>query len=232
MTAPAIRYDNLSDIDLAARAAAREAGAIRMITTRNNQRLFRAAWSVLRSHTDAEEAVQDAYLKAFNRMADYSGKASLSTWLTRIVVNTALDHKRAAERRRAALYDQDIAVIEDQRALHAANSGVAQSPEAELARAELGRAIMKAVARLPDDYRSVFVLRDIEGMSVRETAQAASLKEATVKTRLHRARHLLRDDLAVDIGGIIANTIPFAGADCEAMTQRVLSALIPAQTGD
>ena len=232
MNASAIHYDTLSDVDLAARAANRDVSAIKTITTRNNQRLFRAAWSVLRSHSDAEEAVQEAYLKAFTGLTGYSGKSSLSTWLTRIVVNTALDQKRASNRRRAALRDQDVAMIEDQRAIHAANLGASQPPETQLARSELADAIKNAVARLPDQYRSVFVLRDIEGMSVRETAQAASLKEATVKSRLHRARHILRDDLSVEIGGIIANSITFAGADCEAMTQRVLAALTTQSTGD
>lgn len=232
MNASDIHYDTMSDVDLAARAVSRDVTAIKTITTRNNQRLFRAAWSVLRSHTDAEEAVQEAYLKAFTSLSAYSGKSSLSTWLTRIVVNTALDHRRAAERRRAALQEQDVAMIEDQRAIHAANAGPSQTPETQLARWELADAIKNAVARLPDQYRSVFVLRDIEGMSVRETAQVASLKEATVKSRLHRARHILREDLAVEIGGIIANAISFAGADCKAMTQRVLAALNITPTGD
>jgi len=232
MNAPAIRYDALSDVDLAARAARRDVSAIKTITTRNNQRLFRAAWSVLRSHTDAEEAVQEAYLKAFTSLSGYSGKSTLSTWLTRIVVNTALDYKRAAERRRAALHEQDVSIIEDQRAIHAANVGASQTPETQLARSELAEAIKNAVARLPDQYRSVFVLRDIEGMSVRETAQVASLKEATVKSRLYRARHILREDLTVEIGGIIANAVTFAGADCEAMTQRVLADLSLPQIGD
>ena len=232
MNAPAISYEKLSDVDLAACAAGRDASAIKTITSRNNQRLFRAAWSILRSHTDAEEAVQDAYLKAFTSLSGYSGKSSLSTWLTRIVVNTSLDHKRASDRRRAALQDQDIAMIEDQRAIHAANASASQSPENQLARSELKDAIKNAVARLPDQYRSVFVLRDIEGMSVRETANASSLKEATVKSRLHRARRILRNELSVEIGGIIADSITFAGADCEAMTKRVLAALNLTTKGD
>jgi RNA polymerase sigma-70 factor (ECF subfamily) len=232
MNAPALRYETLSDLELADRAVRRDVSAIKIITTRNNQRLFRAAWSVLRSHTDAEEAVQEAYLKAFTNLSGYSGKSSLSTWLTRIVVNTALDHKRASDRRRTALQSQDVAMIEDQRAIHAANASTSQPPETQLVRSELADAIKNAVSRLPDQYRSVFVLRDIEGMSVRETAQVASLKEATVKSRLHRARHILRDDLAVEIGGILSDSITFAGANCEAMTQRFLTALNITPTGD
>lgn len=232
MNAPALRYETLSDVELADRAVRRDVSAIKIITARNNQRLFRAAWSVLRSHTDAEEAVQEAYLKAFTNLSGYSGKSSLSTWLTRIVVNTALDHKRASDRRRTALQSQDVAMIEDQRAIHAANASTSQPPETQLVRSELADAIKNAVSRLPDQYRSVFVLRDIEGMSVRETAQVASLKEATVKSRLHRARHILRDDLAVEIGGILSDSITFAGANCEAMTQRFLTALNITPTGD
>ncbi len=225
MRAQTANYETLSDVDLAGLAEQRDVTAIRTITTRNNQRLFRAAWSVLRNHADAEEVVQDAYLKAFTRLDSFSGASSLSTWLTRIVINTALDHKRAAQRRKAGLANQDVAMLEDQRALRHSNQGAAQTPENLLARQELAKSLKTAVARLPDDYRSIFVLRDIEGMSVRETAEAASLNEATVKTRLFRARLLLRKDLAAELNGVFANTITFAGADCEAMTARVLAAL-------
>ena len=226
------RYTQLTDIDLATLAAKQDVLAIKTITTRNNQRLFRAAWSVLRNHADAEEAVQEAYLKAFTSMASFTGGSSLSTWLTRIVVNTALDHKRAADRRRAGLATQDITMLDDQRAIHTANQGPARSPEAQLAQIELAKSLKAAVARLPDPYRSVFVLRDIEGMSVRETAEATSLNENTVKTGLFRARHLLRKYLAPELGDLFASTITFAGADCENMTERVLAALHPTKTGD
>lgn len=214
-------YESLPDSALAKYAAARDVHAIRTITTRNNQRLFRAAWSVVRSRADAEDIVQQAYLKAFTSIGSYSGQSSLSTWLTRIVLNTAFDHKRSAERRRAALSRENVSMIED----HRAASRSAESPERQLARAELSHTLRDAVASLPDGYRSVFVLRDVEDMSVRDTADALGMSEANVKTRLFRARRLLRETLEPDLTDLFSDTITFAGADCDAMTAHILNAL-------
>ncbi|WP_340694041.1 sigma-70 family RNA polymerase sigma factor [Hyphomonas sp.] len=116
MPAKKVSYDTLPDSALATLAAARDAYAVRTITTRNNQRLFRAAWSVVHSHADAEDIVQLAYLKAFASINRFSGESSLSTWLTRIVLNTAFDHKRSTDRRRAALSQENVSMIEDYRA--------------------------------------------------------------------------------------------------------------------
>lgn len=225
MSAKVISYEIISDIDLAALAIARDAIAIRTITTRNNQRLFRAAWSVLRNHGDAEDVVQQAYLKAFTSLDRYAGNASLATWLTRITINAALDFKRSADRRRAALEAQDVSMIEDQRALQNSNADNGASPERQIMRAELARFLKAAIARLPDHFRLIFVLREIEGMSVQETADVTGLAEATIKTRLFRARRLLKKSLEPDIGALFDNTIAFAGADCTAMTYRVLKSL-------
>jgi len=225
MRAQPENHDTLSDIDLATLAAKRDGGAIKLIVVRNNQRLFRTAWSVLRHHNDAEEVVQEAYLKAFASIATYSGKSSLSTWLTRITLNAALDFRRASERRRAAFEAQDISMIEDQMAVRRTNESPAQAPEIQLGRLELARTLKAAIARLPDPYRSVFVLRDVEGMSARETAEVTTLNEATVKTRLFRARQLLRQDLEPDLQALLAEVVTFAGADCNAMTRNVLKAM-------
>ena len=120
-------HDTLSDVDLAALAVQRDGGAIKLIIVRNNQRLFRTAWSVLRHHNDAEEVVQEAYLKAFASIATYSGKSSLSTWLTRIALNAALDFRRASARRRAAFEAQDISMIEDQMAVRRTNQKIGRA---------------------------------------------------------------------------------------------------------
>jgi len=216
-------YENMSDAELVERAIRRERFAVETITTRNNQRLFRAAWSVLRNHADAEEVVQEAYLKAFLSFETFSAQSSLSTWLTRIVINTALDRRRVENRRKTDLLHQDVAMLDEYRARFARPPK--SSPEMELLRSELSRLLKDLIARLPDEFRSVFVLREIEGMSVRETAEALDLKEATVKSRLSRARAQLRTMLEPDVRSIFAETIQFAGADCEAMTAHVLSKL-------
>ncbi len=223
MPLQAIDFQTLTDIELAQHAAARNITAIRIITTRNNQRLFRTAWSVLKNHMDAEDAVQETYMKAFTSMENYTGQSSLSTWLTRIVLNTAIDRRRKLKRHQADLQANNVTMIEQYRSL--LMSGIATSPESELARKEISVLLKDAVSRLPDDFRPVFVLRDIEGLSVRETAEALGIKEATVKSRLFRARRLLRKDLQPSLKSIFADTLVFAGADCEAMTSRVQIAL-------
>ncbi|MAL80820.1 MAG: RNA polymerase subunit sigma-24 [Sneathiella sp.] len=214
----------MDDIDLVRHASQKDAYAVRTIITRNNQRLFRTAWSVLRNHADAEDVVQEAYLKAFNSLESYSGRSSLSTWLTRIVYNAAIDRKRAQKRRQESLLLQDVPVIYDLQSWTASDVDF-DSPESKLIRKQFSAILKQAVARLPDDFRSVFVLRDIEGMSVSETAEALQIKVATVKSRLFRARRDLRKDLAIKFESIFTDTITFAGADCDAMTNRVLAAL-------
>lgn len=218
-------YEGLSELDLARRAHARDPQAIRLITTRNNQRLFRAAWSVLRNRADAEEAVQDAYVKAFTG-AGFEGRSSLATWLTRIAVNEALTRKRANEARKRSLADADITQIDDYR--EKLMSVSLRSPEFQMLRAELAKAIEAAIARLPEEFRTVLVLRDIEEMSVEETAEALDIVAATVKTRHLRARRRLRQEIDPDFRAVLADTLRFDGSHCEAMTARAIAALTEA----
>lgn len=215
-------YETLSELDLAQRAHARDPQAIRLITTRNNQRLFRAAWSVLRNRADAEEAVQDTYVKAFTG-AGFEGRSSLATWLTRIAVNEALTRKRANEARKRSLSDADITQIDDYR--EKLMSVSLRSPEFQMLRAELAKAIEAAIARLPEEFRTVLVLRDIEDMSVEETAEALDIVAATVKTRHLRARRRLRQEIDPDFRAVLAETLRFDGSHCEAMTARAIAAL-------
>ena len=193
--AAAEAVETLDDLALAARAAGRDAAAIRLITTRNNQRLFRAAWSILKDRAEAEDVVQEAYAKSLTAISGFAGGSSLSTWLTRIVINEAIDRKRAHERRARFLADNRLAGLEMYRERMGAASA-APTPEAESLRMELRAMLEKAVADLPEAYRCVFVLRDIEAMSVAEAAEALEVPEATIKTRHWRARRLLRTALA------------------------------------
>lgn len=215
-------YEGLSELDLAARAHARDAHAIRLITTRNNQRLYRAAWSVLRNRADAEEAVQDAYVKAFT-VGRFEGRSSLGTWLTRIVLNEALSRKRANEARKRSLADADITQIDDYR--EKLMSVSFRSPEFQMLRGELAKSIETAIARLPEEFRAVLVLRDIEDMSVEETAEALDILAATVKTRHLRARRRLRQEIDPDFRAVLAETLRFDGENCERMTARAVAAL-------
>jgi RNA polymerase sigma-70 factor, ECF subfamily len=224
-TALALDYAALSDAELARRIVGRDAAAARFLITRSNQRLYRAAWSILLDRAEAEEAVQDGYLKAFAALPTFRGEAQLSTWLTRIVVNEALERRRKAGRRRKQLESQGVSFIESYREAFMRGSEPSQSPEQAVMRTELARVLETAIGRLPEVFRPAFVLREIEGLSVAETAQTLGLAEATVRTRLHRARLRLQAELAPEMASVRAATLPFAGLDCQAMTDRVLAKL-------
>jgi RNA polymerase sigma-70 factor (ECF subfamily) len=225
MTAlPKLDYAALGDAEVARLCAARDAQAVRHVLTANNQRLFRTAWSILGDRSEAEEAVQAAYVSAFAAMDRFEGRSSLSTWLVRITVNEALGRKRAQRRRRAHLENAGVSVLEDYRDKLMRGSQ-APAPDANLAREQLRALLEHEVGELPENFRAVFVLREIEGLSVEETAEALAIPQATVKTRLLRARRRLQDALAPEVRTALTGTFPFAGADCSAMADRVLKEL-------
>ena len=215
---------SLSDTELARLCAARDATAIRHVITSNNPRLFRTAWSILKHRAEAEEAVQAAYLSAFAKMGTFEGRSSLSTWLTRIVVNEALGRRRSEKRRRRNLEEEGIAVLDAYRETFMRGSET-ESPDAAIAREQIRKLLEQAVGQLPDSFRTVFVLREIEGLSSEETAEALGVPPATVKTRLFRARRRLQEMLAPEMGTALSGTFPFAGADCAALTERVMARL-------
>jgi RNA polymerase sigma-70 factor (ECF subfamily) len=215
-------YATLSDSELASRIATRDVAAVRLVTGRNNQRLFRTAWSILKDRSEAEEAVQDGYLKAFDAIGTFAGRSSLSTWLTRIVANEALSRRSRAQRRSRLLNQESVVVLEEYREKLMAGS-VTQSPEKALMRRQIAKLLETAIARLPDTFRPVFILREIEGLSVEDTAEALQIPEETVKTRLFRARRRLQKELDPELCGALSETFPFAGIDCKAMTERVLT---------
>jgi RNA polymerase sigma-70 factor (ECF subfamily) len=217
-------YETLSDGELASRIAARDLAAVRLVTARNNQRLYRTAWSILKDRSEAEDAVQDGYIKAFSAIGTFAGRSSLSTWLTRIVVNEALSRRRRARGRSRLLNQESVLVLDEYREKLMAGS-VTQTPEKILMRRQVAKLLEAAIARLPDAFRPVFILREIEGLSVEDTAEALQIPEETVKTRLFRARRRLRQELDPELCAALAETVPFAGADCEALTDRVLAHL-------
>lgn len=217
-----VDYAALGDVALARLCGARDREALRHVISANNQRLFRTAWSILKDRIEAEEAVQAAYLNAFATIESFEGRSSLSTWLTRIVVNEALGRMRAQRRRRSQLESDGIAVLDTYRE-RMAQASAAPAPDATVAREQLRLLIERAVADLPDIFRSVFVLREVEGLSIDETAEALAIPAATVKTRLLRARRKLQQALAPEVKGALTGSFPFAGADCVALTERVLA---------
>lgn len=219
---PQIDYEMLGDMDLAAFVAVRDPAAVRVITGRNNQRLFRAAWSILKNRSEAEDAVQSAYLKAFAGIAGFKGGSALSTWLTRITINEALERRRAGFRREAQIDGGSVVVMEEYRDKLMRGSTNGQ-PDGALLRAQIRRLLEDAIARLPDDFRLVFILREVEGLSVEEAAEVLGIPQPTVKTRHLRARRRLQSQLDPELKTALEGTFPFAGVDCEALTEGVLA---------
>ena len=212
--------------DLIARARRRDTAAIRTIVRQNNRRLFRVARSILKDDWEAEDAVQEAYVRAFTHLDEFEERSKLSTWLTRIVANEALGRLR---RRRPALVDLDdlenVAAAEDGNVVPFPLNASQPDPERAMAQSEINSMLEKAIDALPDAFRTVLVARVIEEMSVEETAELYGLKPETVKTRLHRARALLRQDLEQKFGPLLTQTFPFDGARCERMADRVMERL-------
>ena len=226
MTAQALPdYEHLTDLELAACLARKEPLAVRLITRRNNQRLFRAAWSILRNRAEAEDVVQEGYVRAFAAIENFAGLSSLSTWLTRIVINEALTRKRSSERRSVALNANSVLVMDEYREKLMGSPERRSTPEAAIMRKQLAKLLESAVAQLPEDFRLVFVLREIEGLSVEETAETLQILPDTVKTRFLRARRRLQQMLDPELQSALGEAFPFAGADCEALTQKLLQRL-------
>src|SRR3954452_1617043 len=217
-------YRRMADAEIARLCAARDRHAIEHVITANNQRLFRTAWSILKHRADAEEAVQAAYLSAFANIGGFEGRSSLSTWLTRIVVNEALGRRRSEERRRRQLEQEGVAVLDTYREALMRGSE-ADAPDVAVAREQIRKLLERAVGELPDAFRTVFVLREIEGLSSEDTASILDVPVATVKSRLFRGRRRLQEMLAPELGGTLRGAFPFAGHNCAALTERVLRQL-------
>jgi RNA polymerase sigma-70 factor (ECF subfamily) len=205
-----------------AAGAGRDEAAVRAIMQANNRRLYRLARGILRSDSEAEDVVQEAYVRAFTHLESFRGDSSLSTWLSRIAMNEALGRLR---RRRPAVELDAL----PQGALEAEiiqfPLSAAADPEKSMAQREIQAVVEHAIDELPEAFRLVFITRVIEGMNVEETAEILSLKPETVKSRLHRARNMLRDIVERKIGPVVMEAFPFAGKRCERLTDAVLKRL-------
>jgi RNA polymerase sigma-70 factor (ECF subfamily) len=219
----ALDYARMSDLELARCCASGDAAAVRHLVSANNQRLFRAGWSILKNRHEAEDVLQSCYAKALAAIHTFEGRSSLTTWLTRIAINEALAKKRAQERRRKHLEAEGVQVLETYRE-QLAKGSQAPSPEAEAAREQLRSILERAIAELPENFRTVFVLHEIEGVSVEDAAEALAIPTGTVKTRLMRARRKLQQALAPEVRTALTGTFPFAGADCARLTEEVVRA--------
>jgi len=218
----ALDYAAMPDIELAQCCASGDSAAVRHLVSTNNQRLFRTAWSILKNRQEAEDVLQSCYAKALGAIGAFEGRSSLTTWLTRIAINEALARRRTQERRRKYLEAEGVEVLENYREQLAKGSH-APSPEAEAAREQLRSILERAIADLPENFRTVFVLHEIEGVGVDEAAEALQIPTGTVKTRLMRARRKLQQALAPEVRTALTGTFPFAGLDCARLTERVVA---------
>ena len=215
----------LADTALASRTAAGDEHAFEALMRRFNQKLFRVARSILKNDADAEDALQDAYLQAYRRMNEFRGEAQLGTWLTRIVINQSLMRLRADKRDRVVLsFNQGDADGARDLAAELADEK-AESPTDATFRAEIRRLLEHHIDALPMAMRTVLVMRDVEDMSVQETADSLGIPPATVRTRLFRARAMLREMLARDTDTATLDVFGFDGARCDRIVDGVLARL-------
>jgi RNA polymerase sigma-70 factor (ECF subfamily) len=218
------RQDIPDDTELLSRARGKDRHAIRLIIQRHNQRLFRIARSIVRNDSEAEDALQEAYCNAFANLETFRGEARFETWLARIVMNEALGRLR---RRRSTM---DLSAVEDRAGLAGQiipfpNSASHLDPETAMAQSEIRALLERAIDHLPEKFRTILVARLVEGMSIEETAELFGILPETVKTRLHRGRRLLKQEMEKYVGPLLGDAFPFAGHRCERLTQNVLRRL-------
>ncbi len=213
----------MPDAELARRVGAGEEAALRLLMRRHNQTLFRTARAILREDAEAEDAVQEAYLKAIRGIDGYRSDAKLSTWLVRITVNEALGRLRKV--RRMAEVIPLAADLTHGEEVPEPMDHLGETPEQQSLRAESRRIMEAKIDALPEAFRTVFVLRAVEEMSVEEAAAALGIPEATVRTRFFRARGLLRESLSRELDIALDQAFHFAGERCDRITERVLARL-------
>jgi RNA polymerase sigma-70 factor (ECF subfamily) len=213
----------LADADLVPHARRGDELAIRTIIRRYNQRLYRSARAIVRNDAEAEDVVQATYVHAFTHLAAFRGESQLSTWLTRIAINEALGRLRG-RRQTTGLEGIDMRTNHEHGEVLQFPSPLAD-PETELSRVQTRHLLENAVDELPDAFRAIFVLRDIEGMSTEEAASHLGIRPETAKTRLHRARKMMRLAIEKRLAGTFSSLFPFDGARCVGMADRVVASL-------
>jgi RNA polymerase sigma-70 factor, ECF subfamily len=219
----AVDYAALPEAQVVAAARAGDHQAFRAIMQRHNQRLFRVARGLMRDDSEAEDVLQEAYVRAFAHIASFRGEAAIATWLTRIVINEAKSRLRS---RRPTVELEAVETAQQAGAQLINFPGrITSDPEADVAKSQIRRLLEGAVDQLPEAFRVVFILRDVEGLSIEDTAAQLGVKAETVKTRLHRARRLLRQALHAQLETALTGAFPFLGARCQRITDAVIMRL-------
>jgi RNA polymerase sigma-70 factor (ECF subfamily) len=208
--------ETLPDAELARLMAGGDIAAFELVMRRHNRMLFRTARAILRDDAEAEDALQEAYLQAYHAIGGFRGEAKLSTWLARIVANQALMRLRKRARR------GDVLPLHSSAEPDGTDTDMPRTPEQETQRAQIRKLLEAQIDSLPEAYRAVFMLRAVEELSVEETAAVLQIPEATVRTRLFRARSLLREALAARIDVAYEDAFAFAGERCDRIVASVL----------
>jgi RNA polymerase sigma-70 factor (ECF subfamily) len=210
---PIAPTDLLTDAEIVARILAGDAALFEILMRRYNQRIYRAVVAVLGSDEEAEDVMQEAYLRAYEHLHQFAGRAQFSTWLTRIAVNAAIARRRSSRRIWQGEDETMIAMVETD----------SPDPEEQTLTSELRAVLERELGRLQTDYRTVLMMRDIEGLSTAETAAALDISEDLVKTRLHRARTMLRDRLFKRAGVTYESLFTFGSSRCDRVVAEVMA---------
>ncbi len=212
LTTPEIQ--NSSDEQIVERILAGEGAFFELLMRRHNQRIYRAIRSILHDEAEVEDTMQQAYVNAFEHLRGFEGRSRVSTWLTRIAV-----HEAFARLRRSTPARVEDEVMENV-------PGPERSPEQRAQDSELQETLAAAIDELPEHFRTVFVLRAVEGLSVEETAEALDLNPETVKTRLHRARGLLQESILARADPALSKVLPFPATRCNRVVAAVMSRIL------
>jgi RNA polymerase sigma-70 factor, ECF subfamily len=207
----------LSDEEVVRRVLAGETALFEIIMRRYNQRLYRMARAILRDDSEAEDVMQDAYVRAYEHLSQFAGRSQFSTWLTRIAIHEALG--RSKKRKRTEQFGTIDSSDGDTEVNVAAT---ALNPEEQTSAAELGKALESAILAIPDQYRLVLMMRDVEQLNTAETADALELTEENVKVRLHRARAMVRKELFTRAGAEAPRAFGFMGERCDRVVASVM----------
>jgi RNA polymerase sigma-70 factor, ECF subfamily len=223
MSSPSSRLSEFpdSDADLARRIVSDDEAAFESLMRRHNGELFRVARAILKDNADAEDVMQEAYFAAYRHMGSFRAEAKLSTWLTRIVINQALMRRRSRSRDRTVVPFCYRHVNERTDATgRVADPG--DTPEQSTMRADIRRLLERKIDELPVVFRMVFILREVEGQSVEETAACLSIPAATVRSRIFRARAILRESLACEFDMVFGEVFSFGGVRCNRVVAGVI----------
>ena len=213
------KQEEWSDEQVVERVLAGETGLYELLMRRHNQRLYRVARSILRDDAESEDVMQDAYVRAYQSLASFEGRAKFATWLTRIAVHEALGRVR----KRSRFQSLDSSDSNGDFMNSAISSD--RSPEQGAYDRELSGVIEEAVLSLPEEHRLVFMLRDVEGMSTAETAECLNLTQENVKVRLHRAHAKLRKRLYAAVGATATRCFQFHAVRCDRVVNGVFKTL-------